>query len=428
MDEKINIFLTEDVPSGNKGEAAILFGIRKILDNKYSNINFSVYSSHYEDDIKWYSSISKLVTSNKYYFKLSDKKNLVKQLFSFLLLFFLGAYKRFFGSTLIINRISDEVLLAYLDADILLFGHDNCMGGKNLSIIHVLISIYAKIANKKLVILGGSFGPFSTSISNVLGKFTLRNTDIIILRDIASQKYIKEKYKITSIVTADPAWLLPPDNEFDYQNFLKLSKIPESLPLIGITTAHKSMVIDNFGLYNKLPTISSVEFHNRLIAEIIAYINTELQAGVVFLPHCIENYQTVINDDRIPSRAIYNQVKEHNKAWIIEDDLSASVLKSIMRNFDLLIGERTHSMIGALSVYTPVLALSYPNDFRTYSIIGNMVGLDNNLYDVRMASKDSLCKKISDIWAVRRQQKEYLINTIPNILLTALSSGLYIDN
>ena len=132
--------------------------------------------------------------------------------------------------------------------------------------------------------------------------------------------------------------------------------------------------------------------------------------------------------DRISANEVYELLHKQKHVWVIEDEYTAAELKAMIGQLDMFIGERTHSVIAAMGMHIPSIAISYPEDFRTYGIIGKMLKQKKWLYDVRYLNAESLCKLIDDCWKSRKMIRENLQLELPPILERADKTGLLIFN
>ena len=75
----------------------------------------------------------------------------------------------------------------------------------------------------------------------------------------------------------------------------------------------------------------------------------------MLIPHviCEDN-----NDDRKPSKFLYDKFKDTNRVVLIEDD-NCEVLKGYISRCRFFIGARTHSTIAAYSTCVPTLVIGY---------------------------------------------------------------------
>ncbi len=91
---------------------------------------------------------------------------------------------------------------------------------------------------------------------------------------------------------------------------------------------------------------------------------------MLFLPHSVETD----GSDIVAAQHVIEQMKATAAdCAILEQDCGPRLLKSIIGQCDFLVGERTHSLIGSVSVGTPFAAMTNRQDTRTHGIIGEDV-------------------------------------------------------
>jgi polysaccharide pyruvyl transferase WcaK-like protein len=93
---------------------------------------------------------------------------------------------------------------------------------------------------------------------------------------------------------------------------------------------------------------------------------------------------------------------------ILERDCGPRLLKSIIGRCDFLVGERTHSLIGSVSVGTPFVALTNRRDTRTHGIIGEMCRCEDCVVDMDLASEQDTARKVLSIFDARAEMQRSL--------------------
>jgi polysaccharide pyruvyl transferase WcaK-like protein len=79
-----------------------------------------------------------------------------------------------------------------------------------------------------------------------------------------------------------------------------------------------------------------------------------------------------------------------------------------MRECDFLVGERTHSLIGSVSVGTPLAALTNRRDTRTHGIIGQMCGCRGHIVDMDITSTTDAARKVLELFENRSAARDHL--------------------
>ena len=129
-------------------------------------------------------------------------------------------------------------------------------------------------------------------------------------------------------------------------------------PIVGLTITKKRAEM-------AFPESSREDSYSRHVSEIATVIDTlveRLGVTVVFLPHCI-GYGADL-DDRNVARDIYLECVHQDHVILIEKEYTAGELKGLLGQMDLFIGERIHSVVNAMSMHIPSIALSDPDDTR----------------------------------------------------------------
>lgn len=414
MDKKrLTIFMTDSIPGGNKGEEAILRGLLKTLKKYFGEIEFYLFSRNVQTDKKVYGNSVGIVAHTQARYPKEHK----------LLWLFWMISCRVFGRRLV-GFTKSEVLRAYLKSNLILYGHDNLLSSPliDLSLLFEII-VLNKIARKPVAICAGSFGPLKNRWQRLLGKILLDNTNIILLRDPMSYKYALKLSRRNERIhlVSDLAFLLDPETSGSAKAILDRHGIPEDGPIIGLTVAAKSVVTSNACISTEEAVDLRAARHAEIIAYCVSFLQSKYNVSIIFLPHCVESERD--NDDRFLARQIYNLLPLKEYVWVIEEEYSAAELKAIIGKMDLLIGERTHSVIASAGMFVPFVCISLPEDFRSYGIIGTMLGQENGLYDIRKLDKRTLCHLVETRWKQRNEIKKELRNIIPMIIDGAHKTG-----
>jgi len=406
------IFIAENVPSLNKGEMAILKGIFESV-KKLGKVEFTMLSGHPDIDKSRYKNEINIIDTGKHFS--FCYKNYITKLIPSLIVFlkhllFLILYK-IFGSNAI-KFMKSELWKVYLNSDAIFMGHNGTYGigggfGNPIFFYHYYLPLFANILSIPIVLYGGSINkprifPF---LLNRLSTFALKRINLVTLRERISFFRLKalgvQKNKI--YVTSDLAFLLKPASIERIEKIMKMECIDDSYkPLIGVTVSHK---IANKSFLEHGHSISYIK-HNEEFAKIIDILTDKNKhnAYVIFIPHCIG--QDKLLDDRIIATDIYKLCKNKGKIKIITNEYSPEELKGLIGKFNFFLGERLHSVINAMSMFVPSIALSYSSDTRLDII--KMIGQKKAIYYVEELNAYSLLEKINKMLL----QKEKIIKEL----------------
>lgn len=363
--------------SGNHGCEAIVRSTCKILREEFGDVDITLASGNTNEDREY--ELDK-VTS------LVNEKNTVSKLS----LPYINAYLnlKLKKEGLEAEKLAYRKTFYNVDKDTIAFsiGGDNyCYPGyERFTMLHNML----RERNIKTVLWGCSVEP---SKINDFMKEDLVNYDLIIARETLTYEALKN-------IGANVK--LYPDPAF------QLDKIEKELPknfkennTVGINISPMVM--------NKESVLGiTIENYNALIKYILE--NTDM--NVALIPHVIWEDN---NDDRKPSKFLYDKFKDTNRVVLIEDD-NCEVLKGYISRCRFFIGARTHSTIAAYSTYVPTLVVGY--SIKAKGIAKDIFGTyENYVIPVQnLENKGDLLKSFK--WMLDREDsiKDHMDKFIPS--------------
>jgi polysaccharide pyruvyl transferase WcaK-like protein len=315
---------------------------------------------------------------------------------------------------------SDKLWQAYADADIIILAHDNAF-----SFAHNFLILFGKLLGKKVVMYGASILPhvYEKTLPRIFTKFCLEKLDLITLREPKSQQFLERVGLNQSRlhVTADKAFLLEPVDKNIALGLLKENKVDtDHKPLIGMTVVYGSGVFKR-GLIKYTDPDEKYAVYVGVMARVVDFLVKELDATVIFMPHTIGPSKE--DDDRVVAGDVMRQVESTSGVVAINSDYTASELKGMIGCCDFFVGARTHSVIAATSMGVPSLVLSYPKDFRTYGIIGDMLEQHKWVYNIEYLQAEDLIELIKDAWNFRSETVSQLPGLVKKMKKKSLMNG-----
>ena len=400
-----NIYIPEAIPSGNKGEEAILRGIHKGLEIEGENADISVFSFSPEQDTKNYGSNFKIIDG----ISIRPKPGL-SPVVKFIQFFKIWCmHLLFYFSWCIIGRscllfFRKNNWKAYLDANVILVGHDGALSDINLP-----FAMFARGLRKRTAIFGCGFNPFRFRLSERIAPYILSNMDLVTLREKRSYDYLRsigaESKNI--YLKPDPAFLMSPArNELVDEFFKKEGLLQRKKPLIGMVAIRGSAHFHEFQQDVK-DTQEKYHAHTEFFARMVETVLEVTDGTVVFLPHSIQTSNN--RDDRVVARDVVKKlVKNQQNVVLAENEYHASVLKGVIQQLDFIVSQRLHSIIGASSVATPLMMLTVRGDRRAHDILEHTIGRNDLLFDLNRPDIHDFEDKFSTLWEQRVQIHEYL--------------------
>ena len=307
-------------------------------------------------------------------------------------------------------------LFGYYDSDIVInSGGDHLSGEYGIGTLGSFINIsYAMLLGKPIVLYGDSLGYFENPVLNSIAKSVFNRTKLILVREELSKKYLDDN-NITMpkiYVTADPAFLLNAVHESHVFKILSNEGINEvQAPVIGI---NPSGLISRFS--GKGHQKAEEEFTN-IIAKVIDNLAESLKATIIMIPHVY----TPTDDDRVAINLIFREVKNKSKVKIIKNEYTPQELKGIIGQCDLFIGARMHATIASTSMLIPTVGIAYSH--KMHGIIGEMLGQEKYVINIKELDYESLISKINDAWENREKIRKELEVKIPMVKEKAMLNG-----
>ncbi len=401
----LRILIAEAVPSPNKGELAILYGLRECLKT-IGDYKLSIFSFRPQYDQERYGdSVEVLDVAASWPLMRTAESGLriIPSLWVMLQHLLFAISTRLLGRrTLRVWR--GEVWRSYLDADLIILGHDSSFGiggePENPLLYPLYMPMIARQLGKPTIFFAGTVPTLPRRFRALFARLyrcALEQMDEVTLREEASQANVRalglNDPRIT--VTADVAYLMPPCSEERVKELFFLLQLPMNQePLVGVTISRVRGSV-------AYPALDDPELsyrrHLEMISETIDGIVERLGATVVFLPHCVGFGER--NDDRVTAREIRKLCRSKESVKIIDTELSPMELKGIIGRFDLFLGERLHSVIAAASMGVPSIALSYSKDPRLGMV--RPIVTDAYICQLEGLTVEGLLTKVCALWEGR---------------------------
>jgi polysaccharide pyruvyl transferase WcaK-like protein len=406
--EMTKVVIPEPIPSLNKGEKAILEGIR-VAVSVLNDVSLSLYSPWYEDDRKRYSSDVRLVKGTDFFNVLNMYSDAPKPFNKISYIKRWGKLVCFasiarISKTLANLLFKDELLCELSKANLILVGHDGNLCCELFwfvlagNIMHIPVAIYG---------VGGETGgqkTFSGWNKKIL-QYAFNHTILNVVRDCGTKQFLIDhgipENKLH--LYPDTAVLMKPCSDQRAIEILKTERIPieKHIPLFGLIPVRGGVVF-NKSFSNAPDKKAKYLIRINFWSELVNYLLDKTNAFFVFLPHCIGPVSH--NDDRIIAREIMQRIdKNRDRIALIETEYRAQELKGVIKHCDFVLSERAHALIGAVSVATPCMALAVEEDQRMHNIIDTMFG--RKVYNLNNPDVDDLKKVIVDEWDNREKIK-----------------------
>lgn len=275
--------------------------------------------------------------------------------------------------------------------------------GNSLALLNIL---YAKIAKKPVLVCAATIGPYENRALRVLAKYILNKVDVITLREAYSKDYLKTIgiNKPPIYVSADMAFLMEPASQDDLASTMNLLDSENfNRPVVGIVPAE---IMKN--------TYITRSQYIQLMAEISNYLIDKYGSTIIFI---MNTYQ-----DQDITNSIFQKIRTKDNARILPFDVSASGTKGVIGFCDLFICSRFHALVFSTSLSVPTIALVSYSYNKFHGIIGDMMGIQDYLLDIKIGfdfevflrlleeKADYLLANREFITMKLKERNEYVIN------------------
>jgi len=287
-----------------------------------------------------------------------------------------------------------------------LVGHDGVFSVESCGIIHL-----AKKHGKRAGILGASTGLGGGRLYKAwLYRRAMDESDFCIFRERHSCESMRQICRDPGklLVGPDPAFAMQPAPPEGARAILERYELyrkarQDQRPVVAVTALEKGRIY--VGFRPDLQGRAKQQAHARYLAAVLDGLVAKHRAFLLFLPHSVEESAS----DIVAAKHVIEQMKAGPEdSVIIEQDCGARLLKSLIRACDFLVGERTHSLIGSVSVGTPFAALTNRQDTRTHGIIGAMCRCEDQIVDIDIVDDRQAASKVMDLFERRDWIKESL--------------------
>jgi colanic acid/amylovoran biosynthesis protein len=305
------------------------------------------------------------------------------------------------------------MLEAYFWADLVISSPGGFLysSKSGLGLVNSLFSLaYASFAGKPFYLLAQSIGPFHLKWQYPLIRWVLRRARVIIVRETLSIEQM-QKVRVNHPnhhILPDLAFLLatpsaPPERLAARMWLNEWGISPETdRPLLGVTTVNWSA---------QYPHFQHQAHYEQTLAETLEFFLKQFGGKVVFFPQVHGTLPGA--DDRVAAQRIAERLRQWGTSVvIIQSPQPYPVFKAAYGYMDLVIGTRMHSNIFAITEQVPVLAIGYQP--KTLGI-AKMAGIDEWVVDITQVNRETLCARLSALWAKRNEVRKQLQTRIPDL-------------
>lgn len=261
--------------------------------------------------------------------------------------------------------------------------------------LHLLIG---KLARKRVIKYTADYGPLRAKWNRFFAKLYLNHcVDLVLARDEASRQHLRSLPLRTPVhVCRDTAFLLEPEQSADSR---RLADLRKRQPIVGLSVSHQAMM-----RHEKGPS----EYMS-LTARFADAIVDRFAAHVVLIPNELSDGD---DDDASIAEAVHQLMTQRSDATLIGRTWSAQQLKGIIQQCDVVVAARYHTLVAALSMGIPSLAIGW---HHKYLGLLSLVGQERYVCDIGNLTNQQLLACFENLWASRDHEARVILGKLPNV-------------
>ncbi len=262
---------------------------------------------------------------------------------------------------------------------------------------------YCKKLGAKYIFMPQAWGSFKEAQVKANCKKMIESGDAYFTRDEVSRKYVAELLG----QPVDQIPLLPdiafhfPIPEIDGATLLKKHGFPEN------NQREKVCLSPNMRIYERMDGTGTDNAYVKTFIDIIYYLRDRYE--IVLIPNEIIPDPSAGRDDQFLCKLIMDSLDHQHHVTCISGYYSAEEIKSIIRECQFVIASRFHSLVFALSLGVPSMAISWSHKYRE---LFRLFALDEFVLE----DKGILIGQITDTFEKLVQQREAVTEKINETL------------
>lgn len=277
----------------------------------------------------------------------------------------------------------------------------------------------AEAYGKKTIILPNSIGPLKNRIAQKIALKALNHTALLTTRENISNQYLAS-LNVKSKYYPDLGFYLNPSDR-DMNDYFMAHGIP----------VEKKKVVITLRPYRFLGKSNPQELFQKYINSFVSLVSYLVNKGyhVTFMAHTLG--PSSHEDDRIAIREVGEALSGDlcvHTSYIEDYDLTCKDVEKLYSYYDYMVGTRFHSVIFALNVNVPSIAIAYGGNKGKgiMNVLGNddysidMDKIDDSLlisvFDKLESNRDSYLQNLQKKKDEIMKQRQDLVKSIREVL------------
>jgi polysaccharide pyruvyl transferase WcaK-like protein len=291
------------------------------------------------------------------------------------------------------------------------FSYSDVWGHQSSKYAAVVLDYYkSKGQQKRFLFMPQAWGPFKDPLVAKYARQLCEKADAVYARDRQSYDYLMQlepKSRESIRIAPDIAFRFESADPAVGAGILNdLGIGPRGRPIVGL--------VPNMRVYERMPNTGLENQYVQSLIVVGKYFLEETDCVLILIPHEVRQNDQNTHDDRFLCAMIKGVLdcKAKDRVAAMLDDYSAQQIKSVIGHLQLLVGSRYHSLVAALSVRIPVVALGWSHK---YVELLQLVGMPNYVFDYGKLEESKLLQKTEKAWIERLENKQFLEKTLPQI-------------
>ncbi len=265
---------------------------------------------------------------------------------------------------------------------------------------------YCKTLGAKYIFMPQAWGSFEDKKVAGNCKKMILSADRYYTRDHVSRKYVAQLLAIPENdvpLLPDIAFHFPiPDT--DGMAILQKHGFPTT------TTREAICISPNMRVYERMPGTGIDNDYVKSFCELINHLKNRFE--IVLIPNEIFPDNSMGKDDQFLCKVIFDALANKEHVTCITGYYSAEEIKAVIRECKIVVASRFHSLVFALSLGIPSLAISWSHKYRE---LFRLFALDEYVLEDKGVTTEQIITAFEKLYTNKEAIKQSINTTLPKL-------------
>lgn len=265
---------------------------------------------------------------------------------------------------------------------------------------------HCKKVGAKYIFMPQAWGSFEKPDVAENCRNMLQMADHFFARDDVSRKYLAELLQkpITEIA-------LLPDIAFHFPiPTIDGKKLLKNAGYNGGNGRKILMISPNMRVYERSTGKGKDNSYVQLLTRIITYATRNFD--VVLVPNEILPPGMQGNDDQYLCKLLYDALETKDNCYYLNGYYSAEEIKAVIREAHILLASRFHSLVFALSLGIPSIAISWAHKYRE---LFKLFGMEHFVIEDSQMHETGITERLNELIAEHERWAKQITDTLPQL-------------